>query len=302
MIIKKAELERFIRESNALEGVYDEVSLDRAIAAFKSLIRRTYISQGGILKIHKIMMSCSGLPTYLVGEYRDHNVRVGNDTDLCDKDSINQRMEDWCDEINEAICNGKKLNEKLLHVEFEKIHPFADGNGRVGRMLLNWMRVIRGDSLMIIDRNDSDYYSWFKGDMAKSVKKKWKEIDDDRRNRRSYSLSSRMMDYSPCGCAVCRNGRGEMISESDARELMARGIVVSPERIVHISEDVLSVPEIIEMSVENLREASLREGYYIEGNGILEITPETQSNEIRPGRVVSVEVGDVYQFPSTYPF
>jgi len=49
-----------------------------------------------------------------------------------------------------------------MHINFEKIHPFIDGNGRIGRMLLNWQRVKLGLPVLVIKESEKqEYYKWF---------------------------------------------------------------------------------------------------------------------------------------------
>ncbi len=51
---------------------------------------------------------------------------------------------------------------KIAHVEFERIHPFEDGNGRVGRIVMNWQRLKAGLHVLVIREVDKlEYYKWF---------------------------------------------------------------------------------------------------------------------------------------------
>jgi Fic family protein len=45
------------------------------------------------------------------------------------------------------------------HYMFEKIHPFGDGNGRVGRLLMNYILWKNGYPMLIIEhKNRKSYY------------------------------------------------------------------------------------------------------------------------------------------------
>ena len=59
----------------------------------------------------------------------------------------------------EEIISNRIRND---HIGFEKIHPFIDGNGRLGRILMNWQRIQCGlDILVIWEIEKQEYYKWF---------------------------------------------------------------------------------------------------------------------------------------------
>ncbi len=94
----------------------------------------------------------------IVGKFRDYLVRVGP-----------HLAPDWQDVENlmknlvEFINKNKKMNPVELagrtHYQFEKIHPFGDGNGRIGRLLMNFILWHKGYPMLIIEyKKRKSYY------------------------------------------------------------------------------------------------------------------------------------------------
>lgn len=77
------------------------------------------------------------------GEYRINNVYVGTIAEAVyyppDFTKIPELMKKWNADLEmESTDNQKSICQiAKKHIEFERIHPFPDGNGRTGRLILN---------------------------------------------------------------------------------------------------------------------------------------------------------------------
>jgi Fic family protein len=94
------------------------------------------INEKMILNLHYIEMK-GVMPD--AGKYRDLNVRVGNW--FCPKwKDVPKLMQDFVTWYNDAKEHLHPFElASLVHLKFVKIHPFRDGNGRVTRLLMNFV-------------------------------------------------------------------------------------------------------------------------------------------------------------------
>jgi Fic/DOC family len=76
------------------------------------------------------------------------------------KSLVPSLMADWVEKANGDPSSDCHLIEHLaaLHAEFERIHPFPDGNGRVGRLLLSALLVQNGYPPAIIYKEERRKY------------------------------------------------------------------------------------------------------------------------------------------------
>lgn len=154
------EIPDWIIESNKIEGVYEPDEHERSYQAwlwFKTqelTLETIQQLQGMIMQEHLKKMS------WALGKWRTVDVRVG--FRICpDWRMVPTLMYAW------RVADGEPQTELRAiqsHVEFEKIHPFVDGNGRAGRMILNYQVQKLGLKPFLIKYSERhDYYKWFEG-------------------------------------------------------------------------------------------------------------------------------------------
>lgn len=147
----------WIHESNAIENIYDEKEDNRSYKAWIELLEVDNLTVKNILKLHYDIM-CKLNPK-IAGKIRTCEVVVGNY--LClHYSTLNSTLDTW---IMSQAFDDTFLDIKKSHISFEKMHPFEDGNGRVGRMLMNWALVKRGKPpCVILEKGKYIYYKWFR--------------------------------------------------------------------------------------------------------------------------------------------
>ena len=159
-------INEFIKQSNLIEGVDDEKADADSLSAWNRALVYGQISFGMITEAHLLMME--NLDEDIAGMIRDAsevNVTVGG-ISCPDFSEVRDLLRIWVEEAQNVddrdIVNLEEWI-KVMHVKFEKIHPFEDGNGRVGRLVMNWMRVKNGLPILVIkDAEKQNYYQWFK--------------------------------------------------------------------------------------------------------------------------------------------
>ena len=101
-------------------------------------------SHSFIKKLHSILMSDIISPKYAdtLGEYKKEDNKITNSfgATVFTPPSF-QKTEKYMDELIDFMNNNHDINPliktAIIHAQFESIHPFSDGNGRVGRLLIS---------------------------------------------------------------------------------------------------------------------------------------------------------------------
>ncbi len=136
---------------------------------------RTPLSTGLIKKIHYELSKGTYDESRFAkgerpGEFKKHDYVVGIMDVGSDAADAENELAGILEEVNSYSCIAGESDSTgagsdilkaaaYLHAGFENIHPFADGNGRVGRTVMNYYLMINGHPPIVIFEEDrKEYY------------------------------------------------------------------------------------------------------------------------------------------------
>ncbi|MDK9693880.1 MAG: Fic family protein [Sulfurimonas sp.] len=129
-----------ILEGKKVLGTLREITeAEGAIEAYKEFERYDAINIKDLLRAHKILMREM---LHGAGNFRTINVGVGGKNGVTHVAPPYERVPELMQELFGWLKRSDEhplIKSSIFHYEFEFIHPFSDGNGRIGRL---WQSVI----------------------------------------------------------------------------------------------------------------------------------------------------------------
>lgn len=93
------------------------------------------------------------------GEYKHHDFVTGKEEIGAAPEDVEEEMDELLSELTEISDRNALTAAAYFHAKFENIHPFADGNGRVGRLAMNYFLIMHEHPPIIIHEEDrKEYY------------------------------------------------------------------------------------------------------------------------------------------------
>ena len=158
---------RYIFETNTINIQNETVNVDDIVETanhFKCIdliidLANYPLSESLIKQLHMILKSGtsdSRKSWFAVGDYKRIENEVGG--------MPTTKPENVCKELKALLKSYNNIKQKSLkeiiefHYEFEKIHPFQDGNGRVGRLIMFKECLRNGITPFIIEDDLKEFY------------------------------------------------------------------------------------------------------------------------------------------------
>ena len=140
-----------------------EIDNHRGVFEFvlSAVAKKEALSVSLVNDIHRLLMDRLA---YDAGKFKQHeNAILGSDLVTASAHQTPMLMQQWVENTKYQLESTKDYDEKIdiitaSHIEFEKIHPYSDGNGRTGRMVMNFLLLVSDNYPLIIKGEQRSQY------------------------------------------------------------------------------------------------------------------------------------------------
>ena len=158
---EKILLEMEVARDISLREVFEAKNLARVIEYIRTKLPELELTKENILLLHQMLLG--NISDTIAGRLRTSGeyVRVGIHI-APGPEHIEKRIEEVLIEYSSDFNSYFLDKIAKFHLEFETIHPFNDGNGRIGRVLLNLqLQALSFPPVIIRNKEKHDYYDCF---------------------------------------------------------------------------------------------------------------------------------------------
>ncbi len=171
-ILLQIDLDRYVSERE----IFEAKNLARVTSYIEQKAKEAEFSKDIMLFLHKMLIS--NIRDEIAGRFRKDGewVRVGTHLGA-DPALVEHLLTEMLSTYNADRASNIIERIARFHLTFENIHPFCDGNGRIGRVANNYLLIREGyTSINIAFTNRAQYYDAFKEFESKGNTKIMEEI------------------------------------------------------------------------------------------------------------------------------
>jgi len=157
---EKILLEMEVMRDVSLREVFEAKNLARVVSYLKD--KNQNLDTNLILFLHQMLLN--GIKDEWAGRFRDKGeyVRVGNHI-APPPEQVALMIEALFEDYDNNFLDFMIDMIAKFHLDFETIHPFLDGNGRIGRVIINYqLNQIGFPPVIIRDKEKKHYYEAFR--------------------------------------------------------------------------------------------------------------------------------------------
>ena len=92
------------------------------------------------------------------GEYKKGDYVTGKNETGAAPEEVAEEMQELLEDLKDVPNEKALVGAAFFHAKFENIHPFSDGNGRTGRLAMNYFLVLHNHPPVIIHQEDRKEY------------------------------------------------------------------------------------------------------------------------------------------------
>jgi len=150
-------LEQSLAREVSVREVFEAKNLARVMEFKRARTEDSELDEELILLLHRMLIG--GIDDAISGRFRRQGeyVRVGTHIAPA-PEHVERMMENILIEYSSDLDSYCLDKVARFHLDFETIHPFCDGNGRIGRVIINFQLLQFGLPRIIIRNSDKERY------------------------------------------------------------------------------------------------------------------------------------------------